>query len=135
VSKLINKTTFKTRTIYNENLSAVHKTKPGFLEKFDTSTFPVDHPCYRIERKKVPGTLTDETGGQSFREQIALRAKSYGFDLAGKETTKAKGVAKTVVKHHMTTNLLSIIFSSSMGFRIILGESLIWCFPTTAVFW
>lgn len=51
--------------------------------------------------KKVPGTFTDETGGSSIREQIALRAKSYGYDLAGEETIKAKGVSKAVVNHHM----------------------------------
>lgn len=78
------------------------RSKPGFIEKFDTSNFPPEHPCYSSDRKKVPGTFTDETGGKSILEQIALRAKSYCFNLEGVENIKAKGVAKTVVKHHMT---------------------------------
>jgi len=86
----------KTKDFYEDLL-----TKPGFIEKFDTSNFPHDHQCYRTEREKVPGTFTDEAGGKTILEQIALRAKSYGFNMAGKETIKAKGVAKAVVKHDM----------------------------------
>ncbi|XP_050437828.1 uncharacterized protein LOC126844028 isoform X2 [Adelges cooleyi] len=87
----------KTKDFYADVLS-----KPGFLEKLDTSNFPPSHPCYRTERKKVPGTFTDETGGDIIWEQIALRAKSYGYILMGAEHIKAKGVAYHVIKNHMT---------------------------------
>lgn len=50
----------QTHDFYDDVLS-----KQGLLEQLDTSNFPPDHPCYRTERKKVPGTFTDETGGQS----------------------------------------------------------------------
>lgn len=76
--------------------------KNGLLEKMDTSNFPPNHPCYRTERKKVPGTFTDETGGKFIWEHVALRAKSYGFNLCGDEIIKAKGVTKTVVKNHLS---------------------------------
>jgi len=76
--------------------------KPGFLEQLDTSNFPSTHPCFRIERKKVPGTFTDETGGKSIWEQVALRAKSYGFSLTGEEIIKAKGVSRTNGKNKLT---------------------------------
>lgn len=72
------------------------------LTKLDTSNLPTDHPCYCIDRKKLPGTFKDETNGGVIREMIALRAKSYGYDLAGVETIKAKGIQRHVVKHHMT---------------------------------
>lgn len=76
--------------------------KQELLEQLDTSNFPPDHPCYRTERKKVPGTFTDETGGESIWELASLRAKAYGYSLVGKETIKAKGVSKAVVKNQMT---------------------------------
>lgn len=72
------------------------------LEQLDTSNFSPDHPCYTTVRKKVPGTFTDETGGKTISELVALRAKSYGFNLVGKEIIKAKGVPKSVVKHQLT---------------------------------
>lgn len=76
--------------------------KPGFIEQLDTSNFPSDHSCYRTERKKVSGTFTDETGGKTIMEQVALRAKTYDYSLVGKEHIKAKGVSKAVVKNHIT---------------------------------
>ncbi|XP_050528860.1 uncharacterized protein LOC126898643 isoform X2 [Daktulosphaira vitifoliae] len=51
----------------------------GFLEKLDTSNYLVNHPCYRIERCKIPGTFTDETGGEFISAHVALRSKAYGF--------------------------------------------------------
>jgi len=76
--------------------------KPGLLEQLDTSNFPYTHPCFRTERKKVPGTFTDETGGKSIWEQVALRAKSYGFNLSGEEIIKAKGVSREKGKNKLT---------------------------------
>ncbi|XP_050427700.1 uncharacterized protein LOC126837792 [Adelges cooleyi] len=87
----------KTDDFYHDML-----TKPGFLEKLDTSNFPPSHPCYRTERKKVPGTFTDETGGEIISEQVALKPKSYGYIQVGHEHIKAKGVAYHVIKNHMT---------------------------------
>lgn len=37
------------------------RSKPGFIEKFDTSNLPSEHPCYSLDNKKVPDTFTDET--------------------------------------------------------------------------
>lgn len=89
--------TIQTEDFYDDILK-----KQGLLEQLDTSNFPPDHPCYRTERKKVPGTFTDETGGASIYEFVALRAKVYGYNLVGEETIKAKGVSRAVVKKQMT---------------------------------
>lgn len=75
---------------------------PILLNRLDTSNLPVNHPCYCVDRKKVPGTFTDETSGEAIWEMVALRAKSYGYNLAGTEKIKAKGVRGHVVKNHMT---------------------------------
>jgi len=68
----------------------------------DTSNLPIDHPCYSVERKKLPGTFTDETNGRAINEFVALRAKSYAYNLAGVEKIKAKGVRGHVVKNHLS---------------------------------
>ncbi|XP_050547959.1 uncharacterized protein LOC126909567 [Daktulosphaira vitifoliae] len=73
----------------------------GFLEKLDTSNYPVNHPCYRTERCKIPGTFTDETGGEFISAHVALRSKAYGFIQNTKEIIKAKGVAHHAVKNHI----------------------------------
>eukprot|EP00102_Acyrthosiphon_pisum_P012564 XP_008181781.2 PREDICTED: uncharacterized protein LOC103309046 [Acyrthosiphon pisum] len=77
--------------------------KPNLLKRMDTSNLPIDHPCYCIERKKLPGTFTDEAEGEVISEFIALKAKSYSFRIVGKnDIIKAKGIRAPVVKHHMT---------------------------------
>jgi len=63
---------------------------------------PASHPCYCFDRKKLPGTFTDETSGEAIWEMIALRAKSDGYNLGGIEKIKAKVIQGHVVKNHMT---------------------------------
>lgn len=72
------------------------------MDRMDTSNLPENHPCFSAKRKKVPGTFTDETGGNIIKEFVALRAKSYGYSILGQEIIKAKGVRSHVVKNHMT---------------------------------
>ncbi|XP_022174132.1 uncharacterized protein LOC111036429 [Myzus persicae] len=68
----------------------------------DTSNLPVNHKCYCIDRKKLPGTFTDETDGKAITEFVALRDKSYAYNLSGVEKIKAKGVRGHVVKNHLS---------------------------------
>ncbi len=69
----------------------------------DTSNFPTSHPCFCNDRKKVPGTFTDETCGEVIEEFIALRAKSYAYKIVGQEEKiKAKGIRGHVIKFHMS---------------------------------
>lgn len=68
----------------------------------DTSNLPRDHPCYIVDRKKVPGYFSDETDGKIMTEFAALRAKSYAYSIDGVEKIKAKGIRGHVVKNHMT---------------------------------
>lgn len=75
---------------------------PDLLNRMDTSNLPRDHPCYISERKKIPGLFSDETDGKIMTEFIALRAKSYAYNIDGKERIKAKGIRGHVVKNHMT---------------------------------
>lgn len=91
----------KTQDFYED----VRKT-PELLSRLDTSNLPIDHPCYSVERKKVPGTFTDELAGLTMHEIIALRSKLYGFSKENvyksletewsiEEKIKAKGIHYT----------------------------------------
>lgn len=75
---------------------------PELLEKMDTSNLPVTHPCYTDARKKIPGLFKDETGGRTMYEFIALRAKSYAYNIEEKVNITAKGIRGHVVKNHLT---------------------------------
>lgn len=75
---------------------------PDLIQRMDTSNLPINHPCYCVDRKKLPGTFTDEAEGQAIIEFVALRAKSYAYNLSGVEKIKAKGVRGHVVKNHMS---------------------------------
>jgi len=68
----------------------------------DTSNLPQDHPCYFAGRKKIHGYFSDETDGQIMTHFVALRAKSYAYEIAGKEQIRAKEIRGHVVKMHMT---------------------------------
>lgn len=61
-----------------------------------------NHPCFNELRKKISGTFTDESRSKSISEVIALRSKSYGYNISSVEKIEAKGVAAHVVKNHMS---------------------------------
>ncbi|XP_067947655.1 uncharacterized protein [Watersipora subatra] len=69
------------------------------LEKYDTSNYPNDHPCYSEKNKKVIGLPKDEGGGKPIAEFVALRAKSYCVEGEGWGLTKCKGVKKCITKN------------------------------------
>jgi len=50
---------------------------------FDTSKLPDGHPSGIIAglNKKVPGMMKDETKGEIIKEVVALRAKSYSYEM------------------------------------------------------
>ena len=70
---------------------------------YDTSGYPQDHPLYSLANKKVLGKLKDECAGRAIAEYVGLRQKMYSILEAGgkKNTKKAKGVKKNVVKKHI----------------------------------
>jgi len=75
----------------------------NLLDPMDTSNLSQNHPCYINESKKIPGLFSDETDGRTIYEFIALRAKSYAYNIENKEKIKAKGI-RGLVKNHMTFN-------------------------------
>lgn len=74
----------------------------NLLTRTDTSNLPVDHGCYRSSRKKTPGFFKDETAGRIMYEFVALRAKSYAYDIERAVTIRAKGIRGHVIRNHLT---------------------------------
>lgn len=77
---------------------------PNLLIRMDTSNLPRDHPCYVSTRKKIPGLFSDETDGRTMYEFVALRAKSYAYDVERVVNIRAKGIRRHVIKNHITFN-------------------------------
>ncbi|KAF0718937.1 Uncharacterized protein FWK35_00026527, partial [Aphis craccivora] len=114
-AKLINKITFKNITIYNNNLAAVHLNndelkfdKPiyiGFsiLDVSKTLMYDFNYGSMKQHYGScIELMYMDTDKRQAIREFIALRAKSYAYNLAGVEKIKSKGIRYHVVKNHLT---------------------------------
>ena len=68
-------------------------------ELFDNSDYPPNSEFYFSENKKVIGKFKDETAGVPIRGFIGLKSKMYSVSLdSGKNSKKAKGVKKNVIK-------------------------------------
>jgi hypothetical protein len=71
---------------------------------FDTSEYDPEHPLYSTENKKVLGKMKDETHVIPIQEFVGLKSKMYSmiYEEDGKLTEKktAKGIKKSVIKHH-----------------------------------
>ena len=73
---------------------------------YDFSDYPIDHPNYSIENKKVVGKMKDESQGKQISEFVGLRAKMYAYKLSNQtEIKKAKGVTRVVVKKEINFDL------------------------------
>ena len=69
---------------------------------YDTSDYTQDHPLYSSANKMVLGKLKDECAGRAIAAYAGLRPKMYSIlEAGGKNTKKAKGVKKNVVKKHI----------------------------------
>ena len=61
-----------------------------------------DHPLYSSANKKVLGKLKDECAERAIAEYVGVRPKMYStLEAGGKNTKKAKGVKKNVVRKHI----------------------------------
>jgi len=58
-------------------------------------------PLYTSARKRIPGLFKDETGGRTMYEFVALRAKSYAYDIEHSTTIRAKGIRGHVIRNHL----------------------------------
>ncbi|KAE9536141.1 hypothetical protein AGLY_007364 [Aphis glycines] len=128
-NKLMMKNTFKDRTIYSENLMAIHQHKEtikfdkaiyvgsaildvsktfmydfhynnDLFPYFDTSNYPKDHYCFSENHKNQPGYFKDEMGGKILKEFVSLRPKLYAYKIVNNdEVKKAKEVLNACINH------------------------------------
>jgi len=75
---------------------------PNLMGFMDTSNFAHDHKCYTAARKRIPGLFKFECGSRTVYEFVALRAKSYAYDVEQEVTIRAKGVMRHVIRNHLT---------------------------------
>ncbi|XP_063241118.1 uncharacterized protein LOC134541533 [Bacillus rossius redtenbacheri] len=74
----------------------------ALMDIFDTSSYPIGHPCYSPTNKKVVGKFKDECNGVVMEEFVGLRAKLYTYKFNNNITKRAKGIQKCVVKNKIT---------------------------------
>ncbi|KAL4119986.1 hypothetical protein QTP88_012736 [Uroleucon formosanum] len=92
---------------------------PNLMRFMDTSNFPHDHMCYTAARKRIPGCFKFECGSKTIYEFVALRAKSYAYDVEEEVTIRAKGVMRHVIRG--TTPRLYVSMATS-SIRIAFGR-------------
>ena len=74
---------------------------------FDCSNYPIDHPCFDISKKQVPGYFKNELGGLHCSKYISLQPKVYSLEILDNyfnkiTMKKAKGVKRNVLKNEIT---------------------------------
>ncbi|XP_039278588.1 uncharacterized protein LOC120350181 [Nilaparvata lugens] len=74
----------------------------NMIEHFDTSDYPIDHPCYSLVNKKVLGKFKDEANSKIILEFVGLRAKMYSIRMNDHEIKKAKGVQSAALNKYIT---------------------------------
>ncbi|KAE9530026.1 hypothetical protein AGLY_011488 [Aphis glycines] len=129
-NKLMMKNTFKDRTIYSENLMAIHQHKETI--KFDKAIYVgsaiLDVSKTFIENhKNQPGYFKDEMGGKILKEFVSLRPKLYAYKIVNNdEVKKAKGVKKYVINQHINMNFIQsnkhVVHSKTMNKLVLSGN-------------
>ncbi|KAF0726267.1 Uncharacterized protein FWK35_00025283 [Aphis craccivora] len=103
--KLMMKNIFKDRTIYSENLMAIHQHKETI--KFDKaiyvgSTILVVLKTFMENHKNQPGYFKDEMGGKILKEFVSLRPKLHAYKTENNdEVNKVKVDAVQSEKKNM----------------------------------
>jgi hypothetical protein len=89
---------------YNISTENIYEDMMRDKHLFDTSEYDPEHPLYSTENKKVLEKMKDETHGIAIQEFVGLKSKMYTliYEEEGclKEKKTAKGIKKSVIKHH-----------------------------------
>ena len=111
--------------IKTESLDNDYKKLMSYL---DTSNYPEDHPLKTDQNKAVVGKFKDEMAGQHIEEFVGLKPKMYSIKISGsgKESKRAKGVARNHVKkcfkHNMYVDCLHNKSKSRCSFKAICSK-------------
>ena len=88
--------------LINIETKDVYKDMRDNKELFDFSNYPVDHPNYSTENKKVVGLFKDESAGECLEKFVGLKSKMYSLKYKEKDKNTCKGVQKCVAKNKIT---------------------------------
>lgn len=88
------------------------------LHLFDRSNFPKNHRLYDDSRRRKPGLLKNNYGGEILMECCALKPKMYAVKLSenGQEA-KAKGVSRTIIKSLTIDHYINSLFMSKKTYN------------------
>src|SRR5579872_1897164 len=86
------------------------------LHLYDTSDYDIEHQCYSLENKKVPGKMKDEMNGKIIKEFIGLRSKMHSIlmDDGGVKKT-AKGIPAVAKKKITHEDYRQCLFNTEIG--------------------
>ena len=80
-------------------------------KRFATSSYRVDRPLPTRKNKKAIGLMKDELGGRIIREFIAVRPKTYAYQVDDdEEVKKAKGTKKCVIKKSLNLIIAKSVY-------------------------
>ncbi|KAL4152990.1 hypothetical protein QTP88_000823 [Uroleucon formosanum] len=101
---------------------------PNLMLCTDTSNLPTDHKGYAGARKRIPGLFKDEAAGKTIYEFVALRAKSYAYDM---EQESPQLFPETFNPAHYTLHVPEYVDPrDTLGFNA--GQPFPWTSPTTS---
>jgi hypothetical protein len=88
--------------IYEVRTEDIYKDMLADQDLYDCSAYSADHMLYNPKNKKVLGKFKDECPDQPLIEFVGCKAKMYALkNQMGKESKKAKGCKKSVVKRDL----------------------------------
>ncbi|XP_065639613.1 uncharacterized protein LOC136072342 [Hydra vulgaris] len=105
--KLASKPNYESRTIFDENLIAIHMKRTkltdslAFEIKIKDFYSDISNDVERLNKKEL-GKFKDEAGGAQIEEFEGLRSKLYSYKVHGEDKKKCKGVKKNVVEKYIT---------------------------------
>ena len=80
-----------------------------------TPVTTLDHPCYSLKNKKVPGLLKDEMGGKVISGFAVTRSKSYAIQVGDTTIKRLKGVKKSAIRDLGYDNYKNCILNATPG--------------------
>ena len=100
---------------YHVETDDIYKDMAGMSDKFDFSSYPVDHPLYNKDNCAVILKMKDETHGVPISEFVGLKPKMYAYRTELYEDKKAKGVKKCVVKNNICFNDYKTVLTTGIS--------------------
>jgi hypothetical protein len=111
---------------YSLDTEDAYKDMGAELDRFDTSDYRRDHPCFSDANKKVVLKFKDEANGVPIREFVGLRAKMYCLVVGAEVESTGKGIKASEMKRLTVENYRAALngtqpdqLQQEVGFNVI----------------